>query len=157
MYPQSHFLFSFFIGTVFVKLGFFDYKIALFIAIIGMLIDIDHYFVFLSKKKYRNHSPKHAFNLAVKGIYRGRSFIHKRFGFILITAIILSLFYTNKTLFWIFGLGYYSHIFLDYMHLNILKIRGNIVINEFGFVEKIGKFEVMLDIFLAIAIFLLIW
>ena len=153
MYPQTHFLASLFIGMVFSKFGFFDYKIALFVGVAGMLVDMDHFIVFVLK--YKELSFKHAFNKAVKGLYHGRSFIHHQIGIALITLIIFILYFYNLTLFWIIGLGFYSHLFVDYAHLNILRIREKMTIKEFGLVERINKFEVLLDIFLVLGIILL--
>ncbi|MAH03873.1 hypothetical protein CMI39_03765 [Candidatus Pacearchaeota archaeon] len=154
MYPQTHFLFSFFIASIFVKFGIFDYKIAFFVAFAGLLIDIDHFIVFILR--YKEMNIKHAWNKAVNGLYKGRSFIHHYIGIILITLIIILLYYYNKTWFWVIGLGYYSHLFVDYAHLNILKIKEKMTIKEFGIIEKINKFEVLLDIFLIIGIVLLV-
>ena len=101
-------------------------------------------------------SFKDAWNKAVKGLYHGRSFIHHWAGFILITIIVILLYFLNRNLFWIIGLGYYSHMFLDYVHLNVLKIREKIIIKKFGIVERINKFEVLFDIFLIVGIVLLV-
>ena len=101
-------------------------------------------------------SFKDAWNKNIKGLYSGRSFIHHWIGFVLIRLIIILLFYFNRTLFWIIGLGYYSHMFLDYVHLNVLKIREKIIIKKFGIVERINKFEVLFDIFLIVGIVLLV-
>ena len=154
MYPQTHFLFSFFLATIFVKLGVFNYKIALLIAGIAVFMDIDHFIVYALKK--HDCSLKDAWNGAVKGKYKGRTFIHHYSGFILITLIIIALFFLNKTGFYILGLAYYSHMFLDYTKLNILNIKGKITIKEVGFTEKINKFELLFDIFLIIGIVLLV-
>jgi len=154
MYPQTHFLFSYFVALIFVKLGIFNFKTAFFVALVGLLIDVDHYITFIFK--YKKTDFRSAWNKAVKGLYRGRSFIHHWAGFVLITFLIIWLFFANKNLFWIFCLGYYSHMFLDYAHLNILKIREKMTIKEFGITEKINKFEVLFDIFLIIGIILLV-
>jgi len=154
MYPQSHFLFSFLIALIFVKFGVFDYKIALLVGVFAVLMDIDHYITFIFK--YKEMDFKDAWNKAVKGLYAGRSFIHHIIGFILMTTLIILLYYFNKTWFWIIGLGYYTHMFLDYAHLNVLKIKEKMIIKELGVIEKINKFELLLDIFLIIGIVLLI-
>ena len=154
MYPQTHFLFSFLIALIFAKYGVFDYKIAFFIAILAVLMDIDHFIVFALKK--HNYSLKDAWNADIGGKYKGRTFLHHYSGFILITIIVTILFFLNKTWFWIIALSYYSHIFLDYAKLNILKIKEKMTINELGFKEKINKFELLFDIFLVIGIVLLL-
>ncbi len=154
MYPQSHFLFAFFISLIFVKYGLFDYKIALLIAVIAVLVDIDHFINFVIKKG--DYSLKDAWNAGVLKHMRERTFIHHYLGFILISAAIVLLFFLNRTWFWIIGLAYYSHMFLDYAKLNVLKIKGRITIKEAGLVERINKFELMFDIFLVIGIVLLV-
>ena len=154
MYPQSHFLFSFLIALIFAKYGVFDYKVAFLIAIIAVLIDIDHFIVFILKK--HNYSLRDAWNADIGGKYKGRTFLHHYSGFILITIIVTILFFLDKTWFWIIALSYYSHMFLDYAKLNILKIKGRMTIEELGFKEKINKFELLFDIFLIIGIILLL-
>lgn len=154
MYPQSHFLFALFIGFIFAKFGVFNYKIALLIAVFAVLVDIDHFINFAIKKG--DYSLKDAWNAGVLKHMKERTFIHHYLGFILITAIIVLLFFLNKTWFWIIGISYYSHMFLDYAKLNVLKIKGRVIIKEAGFVEKINKFELLFDIFLLIGIILLV-
>ncbi len=153
MYPQTHLLFSYFVALIFVKFTVFDHNTAIFVALVALLIDVDHYLTFIFK--YKEMDFKHAWNKAVKGVYKGRSFIHHKIGFAVITAIVVVLYFIDRNLFWIIGLGYYSHMFLDYAHLNFLKIRGKMTFKEFGIVERIGKFEVLLDVFLIIGIILL--
>jgi hypothetical protein len=154
MYPQSHFLFALFISMIFVKYGVFDYRIALLIAVLAVFVDIDHLINFIIKKK--DYSIRDAWNAGIIGHMKERTFIHHYLGFILITGIIVLLFFLNRTWFWIILIAYYSHMFLDYAKLNILKIRGRITIKEAGFVEKINKFELLFDFFLVIGIALLI-
>jgi len=153
MYPQSHFLFSFLIASVFVKFGVFDWRVALLVGLVGMFIDLDHFLNFAIRRD--DYSLKDAWNAVVVRHFIGRTFIHHWIGFILMTIIIVGLYYWNMTWFWIIGLGYYTHIFLDYAKLNILKIKGTEVIREEGFVMRISKFEIMFDIFLLIGILLL--
>lgn len=153
MYPQSHFLFAYLVSLLFVKFGVFDYRIALFAAVAGVLVDIDHYITFLFKYKKLNFVD--AWNKHVRGLYGGRSFIHHHVGFIVMTLIIIGLFFYSRDWFWIIAIGYYTHMFLDYAHLNILKIKERITIREFGLIEKINKFEILFDIFLILGIILL--
>lgn len=153
MYPQTHFLASFLIAMFFAKLGVFDYKIAFFVALVGLFVDIDHFIVYVFK--YKEMDLKHAWNKAVRGLYHGRSFIHHNIGFVLITLAFILLYFFNRTWFWILGLGYYSHMFIDYAQLNVLKIREKMTIREEGFVMRINKFEVLFDIFLVLGIILL--
>ena len=154
MYPQSHFLFSYLVGLVFAKFGIIDYQGALFVALVGMFVDTDHFIVHLLK--FKDFNFKHAFNRAVKGVYAGRSFIHHEFGFLAISLILVGVYFLNIYWFWIFAIGYYTHLFLDYAHLNVLKIKEKMVIRKFGIIERINKFELLLDIFLVIGIVLLL-
>lgn len=153
MYPQSHFLFSFFVASIFVKFGVFNWKIALLVGLVGMLIDLDHFLNFAVRRK--DYDLKDAWNAVVVRHFIGRTFIHHWIGFIITTALIVGLYYWNITWFWIISLGYYSHMFLDYVKINILKIRGTEVIREEGYVMRLSKFEAMFDIFLVIGIILL--
>lgn len=154
MYPQSHFLFALLIASIFAKYGVFDYKIALLIAVFAVLVDIDHFINFAIHKK--DYSLKDAWNAGVLKHMKEKTFIHYYLGFILISAVIILLFFFNRTWFWIIGISYYSHIFLDYAKLNILKIKGRVTIKEAGLAEKINKFELLFDIFLVIGIVLVI-
>ena len=154
MYPQTHFLFSYVVGLIFVKFGVFNYKVAFFVALVGLLIDVDHYLKFIfSKGKF---GFRDAFNRMARGLFGGRSFIHHKWGFVVMTFLVMVLYFVDLSWFWIIGLGYYSHLFLDYVHLNFLKIREKITIKKFGFVEKINKFEILLDVFFLVAIALLL-
>ena len=155
MYPQSHFLFSLLIALILAKLHIFDYRIALIIALVAVFMDIDHFIIFIIKRK--DWKLKDAWNAEVKGNFKhAKTFIHHWLGLILITAITVALFFVNKTLFWIIGLAYYTHMFLDYAHLNVLKIKERMTIKEFGLIERINKFELLFDIFLLIGIILLL-
>jgi len=154
MYPQSHLLFAFLISLIFVKFGIFSYQTALLIAVFAVLVDIDHFIIFAVRKG--DYSLRDAWNAGILKHMKERTFIHYYLGFILITFAIILLFFFNRTWFWIIGISYYSHMFLDYAKLNILKIKGTKTIKEAGFVEKISKFELMFDIFLIIGIILLI-
>ncbi len=154
MYPQSHLLFAFLIGLIFVKFGIFGYQIALLIALFAVLVDLDHFIIFAIRKG--DYSLRDAWNAGILKHMKERTFIHHHFGFILLTGIIVLLFFLNRTWFWIIALAYYSHMFLDYAKLNILKIKGTKTIKEAGFIEKISKFELMFDIFLLVGIILLI-
>ena len=130
---------------------------ALLVGIIGLLVDLDHYVTFIIKYKERDFSIRDAWNRAVKGMYRGRSFIHHNIGITWITIILFLLFFWNRYWFWVFSLGYYSHLFADYVHLNFLKIRENVTIKEEGFIMKINKFELLFDLFLGVIIILVLW
>jgi len=77
MYPFSHFLFALLIGEIFVKLGFLNHDLALLVAVIAVLIDVDH-FIFYSVK-HKDWDLKHAWNAAVSGHEKERTFIHFKY------------------------------------------------------------------------------
>ncbi|MFC1682003.1 metal-dependent hydrolase [Nanoarchaeota archaeon] len=152
MYPQSHFLFSLLVGLIVAKFGVFSYEVAFYIAVVAVLIDIDHLIAYFSK--YKEMNLKDAWNYSVRGKYHGRTFIHHWIGFLVITLIIVGLYFFNLTWFYVLSIAYYSHMFLDYAHLNVLKIKDKMILRGWGFVEKINKFEVLFDIFLIVGIVL---
>jgi len=154
MYSQSHFLFSFFIALIFVKFNIFSYEIALLIAVFAVLVDIDHFIKFAVKK--RKYNLREAWNATTVKHFKERTFLHHLSGFLIFSVIIISLYFINKNVFLVVGLGYYTHIFLDYANLNVLKIKGKETIKEIGFIERISNFELIFDIFLTIGIILLV-
>lgn len=155
MHPFSHFLFALLIGEVFVKFGFLSHDLALLVAIIAVLIDVDH-FIYYSVK-HRNWDLKHAWNAAVSGYEEERTFIHHKIGFIILTLIIATTYFLNQTLSIVLALAYYSHMFLDYTHINILKIKGTIKEEIDGYNIKIQKYELLFNILLFIGILALIY
>lgn len=155
MYPQSHFLFAFFISVILVKFGVLNYQTALIIAVFAVLVDLDHFILFALKK--HDYSLKDAWNAHVGKRYEGKVFFHHKYGIIFMTFLTILLFFISTNWFWIIGISYYSHMFLDYFKLNIIHIRKKfITIKEAGFIEKINNFELFFDLFLSIGIFLLI-
>jgi|APSaa5957512622_1039677.scaffolds.fasta_scaffold32442_2 hypothetical protein len=155
MYPFSHFLFALFSGEVFVKLGFLNQDLALLVAVIAVLIDIDH-FVFYSFK-HQDWDLKHAWNAAVSGKEEERTFIHHWIGFLIITIVIAGLYFYNFTVFLVLALAYYSHMFLDYAHLNVLKIKGIVSEEIDGYVLRIHKYEVLFDVLVLVGILWLVY
>ena len=86
MYPFSHFLFALFIGEIFVKLNLLNHDLALLVAVIAVLIDLDH-FIYYSIK-HKDWNLKHAWNAAVSGREKERTFIHFKWGFLIITLLL---------------------------------------------------------------------
>ena len=146
-------MFSFLIASIFVKFGVFNWKIALFVGLFAVFIDLDHFLNFVFRRG--DYSLRDAWNAVVIRHFTGRTFIHHWVGFIIITLIIIGLYYWTMIWFWVIGLSYYTHMFLDYAKINILKIRGTETIKEEGFVMRISKFEIMFDIFLVVGIIFL--
>ncbi len=155
MNPHTHFLFAFLLAEILVKFGILSHKLAVLVALIAVLIDIDHYIYY--GVKHKSWDLRKAWNAATvtheKG---GRTFIHHRVGFLIITALVIISFYLNKTVFWILAIGYYSHIFLDYVNLDILRIKRSLRFKEEGFVVNVPVHEIVFDLLLIVGIALLL-
>ncbi len=90
MYPQSHFLFAYLLGLIFVKLGFISHRLALVIGLLAVFIDIDHYIdhvihhkIFSFRKAWNDASVRHELS--------ERTFVHHTFGFVLVGIVVLFL------------------------------------------------------------------
>jgi hypothetical protein len=155
MYPWTHFLFPFFIAEVLVSLSYLNHWHALIAGVVGVLIDLDHPIEFvLVRKKFNFRKAWN--NSVVSHKVDGRSFIHHWSGILVVILICLVLLYFIPLLALILALGYFSHIFLDYVHLNFLKRK--IKFKEFGFAFRIPEYELLFDfVLLILVIFLLIF
>ena len=154
MYPLTHFLFPLFLAEIFVKFGILNHWTALGAGIFGVLIDIDHIISYVIRHK--NLNIRKAWNASVKINEKARTFIHHAAGIVLMTLIIVILFFVNKTAFWIAAIGYYSHMFLDKIDWRrVLKLKRRIIIEKFGFYIRLSFFEIMLDLILILGILLL--
>ncbi|MBT3690634.1 metal-dependent hydrolase [Candidatus Woesearchaeota archaeon] len=157
MYPLTHFLVAFFIGLIMVKYGSFTLLQALYAGLVGLLIDVDHFISFVIKKD--DFSLKHAWNATVKYKLEERTFIHHFPGFIIVSLILLLLYFIGGPWFWILLIGYYSHIFLDYFNFRkwLRLKRKSLNFKEEGFFFKIPIYEIVFDvIFIALILFLLL-
>jgi hypothetical protein len=149
MYPLTHFLVAWLIGLLMVKNGNFTPLQALYTGLVGMLIDIDHFICFVLRKK--DFSLKDAWNAAVKHKLEERTFIHHLPGFLIISLVLVGLFFVNKIYFWILLIGYYSHMILDYFNLREwMGIRKSIKFKEEGFIFRIPLVEIIFDIILVV-------
>lgn len=152
MYPQTHFLLAMLLALVLVKLEVIGYWGALACAIIAVLIDLDHWVAFVFKKQ--KVSFLKAWNTAtVKHADWERTFVHHKLGFEIVTAILLIFLLFNRLVFWVLGVAYYSHMFLDYVH-DIERRRFRF--RELGLFIEITWFELALDMVFVIGIILLL-
>jgi len=154
MLPHTHFLFAFLIGEILVKRGIFSLQLAVLTAILAVLIDLDH-FIFYSVK-HTNLSLKNAWNAAVLHHEQERTFIHHAVGFIIITLIIIITYFINLTATIVLATAYYSHLFLDFAHLNIFKAKDVFRFREAGYSFKIPLYEIIIDILLILIILILL-
>ena len=152
MYPLTHFLVSFFIGLVLVKQGYFSMLQALYTGLVGLLIDIDHFVYFVIKKKSFNF--KDAWNSAIKHTLDERtSLVHLLPGFLIFSFLILVLFFISKIWFWIFFIGYYSHMVLDFLNFKKwLEVNKRFRFKEEGFLFNVPLYEIVFICILVILI-----
>ena len=151
MYPHTHFLVAFLIGEIFVSLGLITHIHALLCGIIAFLIDIDHYFSHGVKTKDWNF--RNAWNsTVVKRDIVERMHAHHKSGILYLVMIGVSIFLQDIGLMSIFFVGYFSHLLLDYMGLNIAK-RHHIKRYRLGkYLMKISHYEWLVGLFALIGL-----
>ena len=154
MYPQSHFLFPFFLGLILTKFNVISCKMALLAGIIGIIIDLDHYIEHILHAKKNKFSLKDTWNNSVKlHKFEQRSFIHHWQGALVLTFIFLVLLFFNWQITLVLAIGYYSHLLLDYVHFKrekYLRFKiGRLLVKE-------SYTELTFDIILVILIIVLL-
>jgi len=158
MYPHTHFLFAYLISLIFVRLGYFSHSQAVFIAILAVLIDLDHYISYVMTKK--NFSLRKAYNGCAKGHKKyGKTRFHFMTGIVLVSIVVALLYVYNLKIYsGIIAIAYYSHILLDHIHLNyIIHLDKRFKYNIFGFHTMMSYPEVVFDYINIIAILLLLF
>lgn len=152
MYPWTHFLFAFLLGLIFEKLGYLSWKFVIISSFLAVLIDLDHYFRYILYHKGRGF--KKAWNYCVKKHpISDRSFLHHKEALFLITFLLIGLYFINLIAFLVIAIAYYSHYFLDHLHLHMHK---KFVVKEFGLKIKFYFFELFIDfVFVVIEVFIL--
>jgi len=121
MLPITHFIAGAFLGVVGARAGVIDYWHIFWVGFAAMLPDIDHVASYIYHGeggiiKYWNN------NLRGKENRYGRTFIHHKKGFVLITPILVAVYVINPV--WGFTLlaAYLSHYLLDHIHLRFLHL-----------------------------------
>ena len=118
MNPETHFLFPFVIASILAKFNIISWKLVLLCGLIGLIIDVDHYLEHIIHSKSNRFSLKAAWNNSIRfHRFSQRSFVHHWQGALLflVLFIILGFYYWKLSL--VLAIGYYSHLFLDYIHL----------------------------------------
>ena len=119
MDPHTHFLFPFVIAFILSKLNIISWKFALVCGFIGAFVDIDHYVEHILHSKSNKFSLKDTWNNAMRfHHFEERSFIHDINGAAILTVIFVIILFFNWKISLILAIGYYSHLFLDYIHIN---------------------------------------
>ena len=144
MYPVTHFLFAFLLMQIFVKSSLISQKVAILFAVISVLIDLDHFIYY--GIKHKNWSLKNSWNVAVIKHEAGeRTFIHHSTGMIIVLFICVILACFNLLLSNLIFITYFSHILLDYIHINFKKA---INLKKRGFRIRMPLYEIIVDIIL---------
>ncbi len=118
MDPQTHFLFPFVIGLLLAREGVFSLELALLCAVIGVLVDLDHYIEHIMLAKENRFSIKAAWNQSERfHRFQQRSFIHHLSGAVTLAIVFYFISFYNAKLAMAMAVGYYSHLVLDYVHL----------------------------------------
>lgn len=153
MYPQTHFLFPFFIALILTEFGLLSWKLALVAGIVGVLVDLDHYFEHIMHAKKNKFSLKDTWNRSIKlHRFEQRSFIHHWLGAMLVFLILVIVLFFDWKISLALAIGYYSHLILDHQHLKGKKVEikiKSLFINEY-------YTEIILDIILIILVFVLV-
>jgi hypothetical protein len=149
MLPHTHFLFPYVIGLLLNTQNFLHWKATLLAGLVGMFIDIDHYIEHIIHAKRNKFSIKATWNNSIKlHKFEQRSFIHHWQGILIITLILILTYFYFPVYSSGIALGYYSHLFLDYIFHKKGDITYKIKIAKYYF--KISKTELWLDIVLII-------
>ncbi len=151
MYPHTHFIVAFFVGMIFTKAGHITIEMALIAALISVLIDLDHLIEY--GIRHKEWSMIKAWNASVVYHELERSFIHYHIGFIIVSGIIIFVGLFSIPLAIIKATAYYSHFFLDHMHVYINK---RFKFRELGLHFNISLQELMIDLFFILGLILLV-
>ncbi len=154
MDSHTHFLFPFFLALILAKLQILPVSLAVLAGVIGVIIDIDHYVEHILHQKKNRFSISSTWNNSMKyHRFAQRSFIHEGLGIGIISLLLLPLLILNVQYFLAISLGYYTHIFLDY-----IKVKKPHYLNL-----KLGKLyfrethtELVFDVILFVGIILIL-
>jgi len=145
MYPQTHFLFAFFLAEIFVQIGWLNHYSALICAVLAVIIDFDHIIEHFLLTKDR--SLKRFWNNSVmKNDPRERTILHHLPGFIIFLILPIAIWFSavqNRPAAIIIAVAYWSHMFLDTIRIHIMMKK--VDIKECGFHIPIYMHEVALD------------
>ncbi len=144
MYPLTHFLF-----TLAFAYTLFPFEYAVIIAILSVLLDLDHFLCHLVKKK--NPNFRVCWNNAVLGKEHERTFIHHLPGFLVVSGLIFFIAFLNSTTALAIAIAYYTHMFLDYVHFKPKEIQKKS--KWFGLLFAPTLHEILLDLVLVIILF----
>ncbi|MEK6852487.1 MAG: hypothetical protein AABX59_01280 [Nanoarchaeota archaeon] len=153
MLPHTHFL----VGIVFAllawKSNFLSLAVALLIPLLAVAIDLDHFVIMLLKLKTIN---LRVWNRAVNRQISLWSFIHYWPAFFVITSASILLYFVSPQYSYIIAASYVPHFLLDKLYKKLARGRERNIKQIFGINYYIYEFEIVFDLLLLVAIFLLI-
>lgn len=152
MYPPTHLIAGLFMGQLGVQVGFFTQPQAWIVALLALLVDLDHFLFFAYK--HRKFDLRAAWDAAVSGKEKGeRTALHHGWGYIIFSGFLFLLWWIEQSWAWMVGLAYFSHMFLDYIPILKTK-RWNFKLLKFKF--QLTDAEIILNILLLLGIISLI-
>ncbi|MBI5389456.1 hypothetical protein HZB01_03690 [Candidatus Woesearchaeota archaeon] len=154
MYPLSHFLLPFFLGEVLVEFGYLNHWTAILAGVVGVAIDLDHAVGAAYYRKKLN--LKDLWHRAVVVHEHKETFIHRFFGFVVFSLATWALFFWYFVLYMVVSVGYYTHMFLDHINLNIFQFKKSYPLRLGSFSIHLPQHELWFDILLAVASLVLI-
>nr|MBI4156755.1 hypothetical protein [Candidatus Woesearchaeota archaeon] len=118
-----------------------DLKVAFLVGLLSALVDLDHLFSF--HKRHKKWSLKSTWEMAIVRHEQEKSFIQHRKGLVSTTLILVVLFFISQKLTMILALAYYTHYFLDHLHINV--IQQHKIKKIFGIHYPFNYYELILD------------
>ena len=152
MLPITHFLVGLLFGIMGVRLGFFSVLTAFVIAILAVVMDVDHLISYYLKHK--EWSLKKCWNVSLGVEENLWTFIHywKGFFVILLGLVILS-FFSLKISYFIFAF-YVPHFLLDQLHLYWVMNKDYKIKKIFGMNILLYWLEIIIDLVVILLLFL---
>lgn len=152
MYPHTHLITALLAGFLLFRLDVLTIPQVLICGALAVLIDIDHYVLFVYRHlKEKDLSIIHAWNASSVGHENNRSMIHHKDGIIMISVILLPLVFIRIDYYLVIAIAYYSHIILD--HLHIRHFKDDRTLAEFGFFFKVRRTELVFDLIILSMLF----
>ncbi|MBS3116527.1 metal-dependent hydrolase [Candidatus Woesearchaeota archaeon] len=154
MNSHTHFLLPLLCALILFQFNLISWPLAILAGIIGILIDVDHYVEHILHAKTNRFSLRATWNNSIKlHRFQQRSFIHDGIGVVLLTVLMgISLFFNWQVVI-VAAIGYYSHILLDYLHLNKERFLKSKILT---FYLRESYFEITLDIIIILGIIIVL-
>jgi len=151
MLPHVHFLAGLLFGIVGMHIGILNGSEAVLVGVIAVLIDIDHFLVYIWREK--SFDPRRFWNRSMsKKHYNGRTFIHHYHGIIGVGVLIVVVFLFNPVWGYILSAAYFSHMALDYMHIMSYEKAKKHILHMIGFDLPFTYVDIYMAVFIVLEI-----